>query len=45
MGTKKDKLVRPGEWAKHFRKYWKSVYWKKSRKAGEKFIKNLLKDK
>ena len=41
MGQKKDKLVRPDEWAKHFRKFWKKIYNKKSRKAGQRQAKDI----
>ena len=39
MGQKKDKHVAPGEWAKHFRKFWKRIYNKKSRQTGKKLSK------
>tara|TARA_R110000803_G_scaffold159918_1_gene223932 strand:- start:213 stop:344 length:132 start_codon:yes stop_codon:yes gene_type:complete len=41
MAQKKDKDVRPGEWAKHFRRFWKKIYNKKSRKAGQLRAKDI----
>ena len=41
MGTKKDKYIVPMEWAKHFRKFLKRSYWKKSRQNSKKITKDF----
>lgn len=42
MGTNKDKYVKPGEWAKHFRPFFKRLYWSKSRIKSREVIAEQL---
>lgn len=42
---RKGQLTPPKEWAKHFRKDFKRIFWSKERIAEKKLIKKELKDK
>lgn len=39
MGNKRKGVITAStEWAKHYKKFWKRVFWKKERKAGKRLI-------